>query len=151
MSIFNFLKDVGHKLAERGKVSTPEDVAQQLQEKLAKLDLGLQNTKLRVEGDKAVLEGRAPSQEAYEKAVLAIGNTAGIAQVEARLEGAGNAQPQFYTVKKGDTLSKIARETLGSANRYPEIFEANRPLLKDPDEIFPGQQLRIPAQEKKAA
>lgn len=49
-----------------------------------------------------------------------------------------------YTVKKGDTLSAIAKETLGSANRYPEIFEANKPMLKDPDKIYPGQVLRIP-------
>ena len=49
-----------------------------------------------------------------------------------------------YTVKKGDTLSEIAKETLGSANRYPEIFEANKPMLKDPDKIYPGQVLRIP-------
>ena len=49
-----------------------------------------------------------------------------------------------YTVQKGDTLSKIAKETLGDANRYPEIFEANKPMLKDPDRIYPGQVLRIP-------
>ena len=50
----------------------------------------------------------------------------------------------FYTVQKGDTLSKIAKEQFGSANRYPEIFEANKPMLKHPDKIFPGQVLRIP-------
>ena len=50
----------------------------------------------------------------------------------------------FYTVKSGDTLSKIAKETLGSANKYNEIFEANKPMLKHPDKIFPGQVLRIP-------
>lgn len=50
----------------------------------------------------------------------------------------------FYTVKSGDNLSKIAKEHLGSANRYPEIFEANKPMLKHPDKIFPGQVLRIP-------
>ena len=50
----------------------------------------------------------------------------------------------FYTVKSGDTLSKIAKDQLGSANRYPEIFEANKPMLKHPDKIFPGQVLRIP-------
>ena len=51
---------------------------------------------------------------------------------------------QTYTVVAGDTLSKIAKETLGTANRYPEIFEANKPMLKHPDKIFPGQVLRIP-------
>lgn len=50
----------------------------------------------------------------------------------------------FYTVKSGDSLSKIAKSQLGDANRYPEIFEANKPMLKHPDKIFPGQVLRIP-------
>jgi len=52
---------------------------------------------------------------------------------------------QTYTVKAGDTLSKIAKELLGSANAYPTIFEANRDQLSDPDKIKPGQVLKIPA------
>ena len=58
--------------------------------------------------------------------------------------GSGGWTSTTYTVEKGDTLSKIAKETLGDANRYPEIFEANKPMLKDPDKIYPGQVLRIP-------
>lgn len=50
----------------------------------------------------------------------------------------------FYTVQSGDTLSKIAAEHYGSAGKYMVIFEANQPMLTDPDKIFPGQQLRIP-------
>ena len=50
-----------------------------------------------------------------------------------------------YTVQSGDTLSKIAKEFYGSANKYQQIFEANKPMLKDPDKIYPGQVLRIPA------
>ena len=49
-----------------------------------------------------------------------------------------------YTVKAGDTLSKIAKEHLGDANAYPRIFEANRDQLSDPDKIKPGQVLKIP-------
>ena len=49
-----------------------------------------------------------------------------------------------YTVKPGDTLSKIAKEHLGNANAYMKIFEANKDQLKDPDKIKPGQVLRIP-------
>lgn len=52
---------------------------------------------------------------------------------------------QFYTVVSGDTLSKIAQRFYGSPQQYQTIFEANRPMLKDPDEIYPGQVLRIPA------
>jgi nucleoid-associated protein YgaU len=51
---------------------------------------------------------------------------------------------QYYVVKKGDTLSKIAEEFYGDKMLYPKIFEANRHLLSDPDRIKPGQKLRIP-------
>ncbi len=49
-----------------------------------------------------------------------------------------------YTVKSGDTLSKIAKEMYGDSSKYQGIFEANKPMLKDPDKIYPGQVLRVP-------
>jgi nucleoid-associated protein YgaU len=58
--------------------------------------------------------------------------------------GGGEAASKFYTVKSGDSLSKIAKEFYGEASKYPQIFEANKPMLKDPDRIYPGQMLRIP-------
>ena len=59
--------------------------------------------------------------------------------------GAGSApQSATYTVKPGDTLSRIAKEQLGNANAYMEIFNANRDQLQDPDKIKPGQVLKIP-------
>jgi len=54
-----------------------------------------------------------------------------------------------YTVVKGDSLSKIAKAVYGDAMKYPAIFEANKPMLKDPDKIYPGQVLRIPKLEAK--
>jgi nucleoid-associated protein YgaU len=57
---------------------------------------------------------------------------------------AANQPSTTYTVKAGDTLSKIAKETLGNANQYMEIFNANRDQLEDPDKIKPGQVLKIP-------
>ena len=57
----------------------------------------------------------------------------------------GHTSAQTYTVKSGDTLSKIAKEHLGDANAYMAIFEANRDQLSDPDKIKPGQVLKIPA------
>jgi len=59
--------------------------------------------------------------------------------------GAAAAAGITYTVKAGDTLSKIAKEHLGNANSYMAIFEANRDQLTDPDKIKPGQVLKIPA------
>ena len=171
MGIFNFLKDVGQKLMHTQSASFApatdtgpsassgkNDLSEQLQRYIETLGLGIESPKITVEGDKAILQGKTSSPEALEKAVLALGNTAGIAQVDTRVMHASEATPvelantKFYTVKKGDTLSKIARETYGDANRYHEIFEANRPMLKNPDAIYPGQQLRITeATEKTAA
>ena len=54
------------------------------------------------------------------------------------------AASQFYTVKSGDTLSAISKQVYGNANLYNKIFEANKPMLKSPDKIYPGQVLRIP-------
>jgi nucleoid-associated protein YgaU len=59
-------------------------------------------------------------------------------------EGAAGAPVGTYTVKAGDTLSKIAKEKLGDASRYPSIFEANRDQLDSPDHIKPGQVLKLP-------
>jgi nucleoid-associated protein YgaU len=59
--------------------------------------------------------------------------------------GAPPAPEQTYTVKAGDTLSKIAKEHLGNVNAYMKIFEANKDILSDPDKIKPGQVLKIPA------
>jgi nucleoid-associated protein YgaU len=53
-------------------------------------------------------------------------------------------QSQYHRVVSGDTLSKIAKQYYGDISKYPEIFEANQPMLKDPDKIYPGQVLRIP-------
>lgn len=51
---------------------------------------------------------------------------------------------QWYEVKKGDTLWKIAKEVYGDGSLYPDIFKANQDQLTDPDKIKVGQKLRIP-------
>ena len=162
MSIFKFLADVGEKIlgyhdtaaANTNQPASDATLGQQLQQKIEQLALGIANPKVTVQDGKATLEGNATSQEALEKAVLAIGNTLGISQVDAQIAAPqqNNApQSKFYTVKSGDTLSKISKECYGDANRYNEIFKANQPLLTSVDKIYPGQQLRIPQTESKAA
>ena len=66
-------------------------------------------------------------------------------QVTGGPAAAAPAAPKTYTVKAGDTLSKIAKETLGNAGAYMKIFEANKDQLNDPDKIKPGQVLKLPA------
>jgi len=89
--------------------------------------------------------GVAPDQATKEKIVLCCGNVHGVAQVNDLLTVAQPADAsQYHTVAKGDTLSAIAKKFYGNANAYPKIFEANQPMLKHPDKIYPGQLLRIP-------
>jgi nucleoid-associated protein YgaU len=52
--------------------------------------------------------------------------------------------PRTHAVTKGDTLSRIAKQEYGDANKWKKIFDANRDVLKDPDKIFPGQILKLP-------
>ena len=98
------------------------------------------------QGDRVVLKGKAKNRAEAEKAIVAAGNTPGIGEVESHIEIEDEPnQTVFYTVKSGDTLSKIAKEHYGDAMKYPVIFEANTPMLSDPDKIYPGQTLRIPS------
>jgi nucleoid-associated protein YgaU len=146
MGLWNFVKSAG-KAIGIGKAEAAEAPASEaLEKEIADLDLGAEDVKVRVEGDKVVLSGKAPSQEVREKVILAVGNVEGVAVVEEDVSTPEPAaEPVFHTVVKGDNLWKIAEKTLGSGARYPEIFEANRPMLSDPDKIYPGQVLRIPA------
>jgi nucleoid-associated protein YgaU len=93
------------------------------------------------------VSGLAADQQTKEKILLCCGNVAGVAKVNDELRVAEPADAaKYYTVVKGDTLSKIAKEFYGDANAYPKIFEANKPMLGHPDKIYPGQTLRIPPQ-----
>ncbi len=147
MGLLDFVKDAGERLR---KAATGQKADAELAERLDKNvhDLGLQVDGLQIEvkDDVATVRGRAKSQAEREKVTLVLGNTQGIARVDDRLEVA-NPEPEatFYTVKRGDSLSKIAKAHYGDAMKYPVIFEANRPMLKDPDKIYPGQVLRIPS------
>ena len=107
-------------------------------------------------GERVILRGRVPRRDVAERMVVEAGNTRGVSEVEDQLEiddekdDKPKGKPaRFYTVKSGDTLSKIAKEAYGDASKYPVIFEANKPTLSDPDEIYPGQVLRIPAEDDK--
>ena len=89
--------------------------------------------------------GVAADQATKEKILLCCGNVSGVAKVDDKMS-VEVAQPEasFHTVVSGDNLSKIAKQVYGDANKYPVIFEANKPMLKHPDKIYPGQVLRIP-------
>ena len=168
MGLISFAKSVGRKLglgdddekqapAKPGQPPAQGPSPQQVQElhdrrraaALVKVieGMGFKVSELgvRVDGDKVTLTGEAPSQSDREKIVLLVGNHEGIGEVDDNMTVAKQEpEAKYYEVQKGDTLSKIAKEHYGNANKYPVIFEANKPMLKDPDEIYPGQRLRIP-------
>jgi len=144
MGVWDFIKDTGKELFGGGAAEAAEAPKTEAIEKEIK-DLGLNadGLSVKVEGDKVVIAGNAVDAETKEKIVLAAGNVKGVAQVETTSDD-DLAGAVFHTVEKGDTLSAVAKKTLGKASRYMEIFEANKPMLKDPDRIYPGQVLRIP-------
>jgi nucleoid-associated protein YgaU len=144
MGMFAFVKEAGVKLWE-SLVGQEAQAAESLKEHVANVGLGNPNIQISVDGDKVIAAGEVASQEEKEKVLLALGNVAGVAEVEDRITVVTAApEARFVTVKKGDTLSAIAKAEYGNANAYMKIFEANKPMLSHPDKIYPGQVLRIP-------
>ena len=157
MGLIQFVKDVGRRLgvgdtpqaqsAQAPVAPTAPDAqkAAALMRLVEQMGLTVEHLGIQVDGERVMLTGMTDSQETREKLVLLVGNVHGVGQVDDQLQVVQPApETFFYTVKRGDTLSKIAQAHYGDANQYPRIFEANRPLLRDPDEIYPGQTLRIP-------
>lgn len=170
MGLFSFIKNAGAKVFGIGKSKEEEKAearaaagakaasnetasehkaSRKLEETIRDLKLDVENLKVTVDDDQATIEGKAYDQSTKEKVVLVVGNTHGIATVD-DLMTVEHVEPEakFYTVVKGDTLSKIAKDYYGNANKYPTIFDANKPMLKDANLIYPGQVLRIPALDK---
>ncbi len=150
MGIFDFIRDRGEDVFERAKATKERELsdahkASELQLYVTRMNLPVKNLVVDYDDGTATLRGQASSQADKEKAILAVGNAKGVTRVDDRIEvDRSGPEATFYTVESGDTLSKIAEEHYGDASKYPTIFEANKPMLKDPDKIYPGQVLRIP-------
>ncbi|MGV8937601.1 MAG: peptidoglycan-binding protein LysM [Allorhizobium sp.] len=149
MGLFSFIKNAGKKLGLGGDDDAPDVEA--VKKELASHDLGTDKVEVTVVNDEVVLKGTVKDQSAFEKAIIAVGNTLGISKVEAgelTLEDSAEPakEPVFYTVKKGDNLWKIAESQYGKGKgaKNTAIFDANKPMLTHPDKIYPGQVLRIP-------
>jgi nucleoid-associated protein YgaU len=152
MGLFSFLKNAGAKLFNKKKEASPEEVRAANMEAMKKAveDLGFEVREmfLDLQDDTVIVFGEVDTQEIKEKVILALGNVEGIATVDDRMTvETPEPESQFYEVKSGDSLSKIAKQYYGDAMKYPVIFEANKPMLKDPNLIYPGQVLRIPPVE----
>ena len=150
MGLLDFVANAGAALFGGASVSDQERSAK-LENHVHVMGLGVKQLKVDVHGETATVSGEAASQAEREKVLLTVGNTQGIAKVEDKMTVAAPKtaeapapESRFYTVVKGDSLSKIAKHFYGDAMKYPVIFEANKPMLEDPDKIYPGQVLRIP-------
>jgi|SRR5690606_2308561 len=169
MGLFSFVKNAGAKIfgmktdAEKSaEVKTASDAiksageaarkagegaaAAKIEQTIKDLGLKAENLKIVIDNDLVTVSGKAPDTAIKEKIILVVGNSQGIATVDDQMEVEDiGGETTFHTVEKGDTLSKIAKAVYGDAMKYPVIFEANKPMLKHPDKIYPGQVLRIPA------
>ncbi|WP_396602439.1 peptidoglycan-binding protein LysM [Algibacter sp. R77976] len=163
MGLFSFIKNAGAKVFGIGKTDAEEAkeaaadaaakelkleevAARKLEETITDLQLQVEGLNVFIDDDAATISGLAYNQATREKVVLVVGNSNGIATVDDQMT-VEHEEPiaQFHTVASGDTLGKIAKTYYGNPMKYPVIFEANKPMLTDPDKIYPGQVLRIPA------
>ena len=161
MSLISFLQEAGEKLFNRPKAvpaadtaATPDigalnaTAAQAIEKYIFLQGFVVQGFSVIYDGvlQTVTVSGVAPDQATKEKIVLCCGNVAAVAKVNDMLTVAdgGGQESTYREVKSGDTLSKIAKEAYGDANAYMKIFDANKPMLSNPDKIYPGQKLRIP-------
>jgi nucleoid-associated protein YgaU len=150
MGLISFIKNAGSKLF-KSEEKREEEKANLILEYIRKFGFDVSNVQVAVDGEKVILTGKVDTLSNKNKIIVTAGNIDSISAVEDHLLVIAPApvtppapEKQFYTVKKGDYLSKIAKELYGDAKKYNIIFEANKPMLKDPDLIYPGQVLVIP-------
>ena len=164
MGLMAFIKEAGEKLFHKGEAKaaqeavaaapTPENVAalsaaagqavvayiEAQGFTVNGLDVGFDAPSATV-----TVSGTVADQATKEKVLLCCGNVTGVEAVNDMLTvDAPEPESQWHTVVSGDNLSKIAKAYYDNPNKYPVIFEANTPMLKHPDKIYPGQLLRIP-------
>lgn len=132
---------------ERMKVLEESKKARGLEDYVKGLGFKVENLDVRYDDGLATVSGKVADQETRERVILALGNVADVGRVEDDIEvGSASAESDLHVVVSGDTLGAIAKAHYGDASKYPVIFEANKPMLTDPDLIYVGQVLRIPAQ-----
>ena len=165
MGMLDFVKEAGEKLfglgkakaamqdvaaapADDAKVKAANDAAgDAIVDYIKSQNLSATGLTVTYDGSSATVTvyGVAPDQATMEKIVLCCGNVSGVAKVNNMMSVDQSApEANYYTVVSGDNLSKISKAQYGDPNKYMKIFEANKPMLKDPDKIYPGQVLRIP-------
>lgn len=152
MSLLDFVSNIGSSIFKKD-----EEPAVSIKKAIEADNPGIENLTVEYVNGFVTLGGNASSSEAVEKAVLIAGNIKDVGRVVSNIlvngvadtanpeDPPGGGAVQYYTIVSGDTLSAIAKNFYGDANKYPRIFEANREVIKHPDKIFIGQKIRIPS------
>jgi nucleoid-associated protein YgaU len=150
MGLISFIKNAGDKIF-KSEEKREQDKADLILSHIKKFGFDTSDIQVKVDDDKVILIGSVDNINDKNKVIVTAGNIEGIAKVDDWLVvknppvvAPPPPEKQYYTVKKGDYLSKIAKEVYGDAKKYNVIFEANKPMLKNPDLIYPGQVLVIP-------
>ena len=141
MGLFDFASDIGNKI-----FGSDDEADEKISENVEAGNLGIENLKVDYKEGCVTLSGECDDPEAIEKAVLMVGNMEGVNKVinNTNQQELETEQIEYYEIKSGDSLSKIAKEFYGDAMAYTQIFEANKEVIQDPDLIFVGQKIRIP-------
>ena len=159
MGILDFAKDIGRQVFDRDDLAA-DNIKEMLNIKLSPI----KDLTVEFDDGTVTLSGECMDQRHREQAILLAGNVKGVAKVssddltypaqvavteveeeeEEKEKEKALEKVEFYEIKSGDTLSAIAKAYYGDFNKYPQIFEANREVIEDPDKIYPGQKIRIP-------
>lgn len=151
MGLFDFAKDIGNKI-----FSNDDEAGAKITEYIMANNPGINDLVVMFKNGVVTLIGTTDSSEAAQKTVLIAGNVNGVSEVVAKISiTAGDDEDiventlepddvEYYVIKSGDSLSKIAKMYYQNAMEYPRIFDANKEVIKDPDLIYPGQKIRIP-------
>ncbi len=161
MGLFDFLKTAGSSVLKKktataasknkSAIATKERQEGLLEGIIEGAGLNVKNVDIEIENDIVKIWGEAATDADRERAILILGNMDGVGTVDDRISVVESApevsvapQSQMYEVQPGDSLSKIAKNFYGDPMKFQAIFEANQPMLKDPNLIYVGQKLRIP-------
>ncbi len=153
MGLFSFLKNAGKKIFGGGddaqaQAADTSKQSQAVKDYITSMNIPVNNLGVTINGDELTLTGDTSSLEDYEKIALMAGNIYGISTVNNQMtvnnEQALQGRTEYHTVVSGDTLWAISEKYYNDGNKYTTIVAANQPMIKDADEIYPGQVLRIP-------
>jgi len=153
MGLFDFARDVGRRIFD-----TDAEAADNIKEMIQMKSTPVKNLDVDYDDGTVTLCGECHSQADREQIILMTGNVQGVEKVVAdeltapappppppEAPAAPEERVEYYEIKRGDSLSLIAKHYYGDPMQYPRIYEANRAVIgDDPDKIFPGQKIRIP-------